>query len=192
MSTRSSSEWRAGRAGCLRGRARAGRALDVVVPVRCAEDEPEDRARTAAARELERRYRGGVSRSRSRAGRPWWWTTSPTPAARSAPRTGRYGPGRGRVLVAVPICPARSAAQLRLGAVELVCVAEPRSFGAVGHWYWYANACPAGEGGRRTARAGRGRTPPSRRAPRPALIPRPARVRLVSARAVDVPFGPVR
>jgi putative phosphoribosyl transferase len=43
--------------------------------------------------------------------------------------------GAGRVVVAVPVAPSGAVSQLGCMADEVVCLAEPEPFGAVGQWY---------------------------------------------------------
>ena len=54
--------------------------------------------------------------------------------ARAAVRSIRRERPR-RVVLAVPVCPAETAALLRAEVDDLVCVAQPPDFIAVGHWY---------------------------------------------------------
>jgi len=43
--------------------------------------------------------------------------------------------GAARVVVAAPVCAAEACAKVRARADEVVCVAQPEDFGAVGWWY---------------------------------------------------------
>lgn len=43
--------------------------------------------------------------------------------------------GAGRVVVAIPVAPLQAASQLNRLADEVICLAEPEPFEAVGNWY---------------------------------------------------------